>query len=296
MDVDNGFFMVKFDLEADREKVIEGGPWMIFDHYLAVSNWSPNFVSTTAKVAKTLVWIRFPGMNLDFYDESLLLAMASTVGRPVKVDEHTLKVQRGRFARVCMEIDLNEPVVGKIFVKGRWYNIEYEGLHVICGKCGCYGHVTRNCTQVVPPVVIEDIRKHSPAAAAVDANESTQQATNQPSNPKPITDVINANDSITNDVPTDVPTIKEPIHGDLLVVTRRKKGNQVAPKLKEKNKQIGPQSQSTRFDTLHNNNHDIGNGPIVKPMLFSAGPSGTKEVDPKKTPFNPKHWAKKRPR
>lgn len=53
MDVDNGYFVVKFDIEVDRQKVIGGGPWMIFDHYLTIANWSPNFVSTTAKVAKT---------------------------------------------------------------------------------------------------------------------------------------------------------------------------------------------------------------------------------------------------
>lgn len=36
MDVGNGVFMVKCDLEEDRKKVMEGGPWMIFDHYLAI--------------------------------------------------------------------------------------------------------------------------------------------------------------------------------------------------------------------------------------------------------------------
>jgi hypothetical protein len=30
MDNDNGFYMVKFDHAADKEKVITGGPWMIF--------------------------------------------------------------------------------------------------------------------------------------------------------------------------------------------------------------------------------------------------------------------------
>lgn len=32
MDNDNGFYMVKFDQAADKEKVITWGPWMIFDH------------------------------------------------------------------------------------------------------------------------------------------------------------------------------------------------------------------------------------------------------------------------
>jgi len=41
MDNDDGFYMVKFDQAANREKVISDGPWMIFDHCLAVSHWSP---------------------------------------------------------------------------------------------------------------------------------------------------------------------------------------------------------------------------------------------------------------
>ncbi|KAL6569274.1 hypothetical protein OROMI_013788 [Orobanche minor] len=49
MDIDNGYFMVKFDSAEDLEKVIGGGLWMIFDHYLAVAEWCPAFVSDSAK-------------------------------------------------------------------------------------------------------------------------------------------------------------------------------------------------------------------------------------------------------
>jgi hypothetical protein len=38
MDVANGFFMVKFGLEMDKTKVINEGPWTVFDHHLAVSH------------------------------------------------------------------------------------------------------------------------------------------------------------------------------------------------------------------------------------------------------------------
>lgn len=36
IDIDNDYFMVKFDLEGDRVNVMEGGPWMNFDHYPTV--------------------------------------------------------------------------------------------------------------------------------------------------------------------------------------------------------------------------------------------------------------------
>lgn len=144
MDIDNSFYMVKFDLAEDREKVSSGGPWMIFDHYLAVTHWTPEFVSPAAKIERTLVWICFPGLNLVYYDESFLLAMASTVGKPIRMDTNTLKVERGRFARICVEIDLTQPVVGKVWLYDHWYNVTYEGLHIICTSCGRYGHYARS--------------------------------------------------------------------------------------------------------------------------------------------------------
>nr|KYP69646.1 Transposon TX1 uncharacterized [Cajanus cajan] len=137
--------MVKFDLEADRERVMHWGPWMLFDHYLIVRPWSLEFVASATKVDSTLVWIRFPGLGVMFYDESVLLTIASAIGKPVKVDLNTLNMTRGRFARACVEINLEEPVVGRFFLNGVWYNVEYEGLHLLCSSCGCYGHVLQNC-------------------------------------------------------------------------------------------------------------------------------------------------------
>jgi len=97
MDNDNDFYMVKFDQEVDKEKVITGGPWMIFDHCLAVTRWSLEFASPEARVEHTVVWVFFPGLNLVYYDESFLLAMTSSIGRQIKVDTNTLKVERGKF-------------------------------------------------------------------------------------------------------------------------------------------------------------------------------------------------------
>jgi len=65
---------------------------MIFDYYLTVRTWSLDFISPTPKIDKTMVWIRFPGLNLIYYEEkSIVLALASAVGRPIKVDNNTIR-------------------------------------------------------------------------------------------------------------------------------------------------------------------------------------------------------------
>lgn len=215
LDVDNGYYMVKFNLQSDKERVISGGPWMIFDQYLCVAHWTPEFALPSARITKTMVWVRFPGLNLLYYDENVILGLASVIGRPIKVDQNTLKIERGRFARICVEIDLSLPVVGKFWLRDHWYRVEYEGLHLICAKCGCYEHVARNCegpcTQVIP-IVHDALQTPSP-----ETHPDDQAQPNPP--PKCQSE---APASISFDKPL-LFNLETDTHGEWLTVNRRKR-------------------------------------------------------------------------
>lgn len=65
--------MVKFEIERGRQNKSDGAmPMeMIFDHYLTAQTWTTEFVSR--KATTIYKWIRFPDLNLFFYDESILL-------------------------------------------------------------------------------------------------------------------------------------------------------------------------------------------------------------------------------
>lgn len=62
VDIGHRFFMVKFDVAVDREKAMGERQWMIFDHYLAVRPWVPDFVSSEVKIDSTLAWILLPSL------------------------------------------------------------------------------------------------------------------------------------------------------------------------------------------------------------------------------------------
>ncbi|KAF7822242.1 ribonuclease H [Senna tora] len=51
----------------------------------------------------------------------------------------------GKFARICVEINLKKQLVPQVEVRGRSYAVEYEGLHLICFHCGRYGHSKDLC-------------------------------------------------------------------------------------------------------------------------------------------------------
>ena len=105
-----------------------------------VRPWSRHFSVTEDNIDTTLVWILFPNLGMVYYDDSVLLTIALAMGTPLRVDMNTANLVRGRFTRVCIEIDLTV-LVGKFYLNGKWYNVEYEGLHILCASCGCYGHL-----------------------------------------------------------------------------------------------------------------------------------------------------------
>jgi hypothetical protein len=53
----------------------------------------------------------------------------------VKVDENALTHEHGKYARLCVQVDLTKPLLTMFTIKGRKYNMEYEGLHMLCLTC-----------------------------------------------------------------------------------------------------------------------------------------------------------------
>jgi hypothetical protein len=71
MDINNGFFMVKFDIKDQITKVINRGSWMLFD--MAVCNWSSDFNLVTTKKIKRWCGKEFLASNLSFMMKAFCL-------------------------------------------------------------------------------------------------------------------------------------------------------------------------------------------------------------------------------
>ncbi|XP_071722911.1 uncharacterized protein [Rutidosis leptorrhynchoides] len=133
--------MVKFRNLLDRESALSDVPWMIQDHYLVIQPWEACFQSSPASITKAQLWIRFPELPMEYYEADALCTVAKLVGSPKKVDVNTASAERGRFARICVEIDLSLPLVPSVELDNVLYRVEYEGLHSICFSCGKFRHM-----------------------------------------------------------------------------------------------------------------------------------------------------------
>ncbi|GLT47075.1 hypothetical protein SLA2020_207950 [Shorea laevis] len=190
IDIVLGYYIVKFGSSKDRLNVLTGGPYKIFDHYLIVQPWEPSFQLAGAKAPKTAVWVKLYGVPAMCYYEAVVLYVARKLGNPIKVDRVTLMATRGKFARVCVEIDLRKKLPSSIDLDlEEWPQslvlVEYEGLHKICFHCGEYGHKEDSCGFKNPPIaeskdpVAIDVSNKDQAKAIVALSQTLKPETEE---------------------------------------------------------------------------------------------------------------------
>ncbi|XP_028752699.1 nipped-B-like protein B [Neltuma alba] len=144
-DIGNGYMIATFTDWDDYFFALEGGPWLVASHYLTVQTWKRNFQPWNERINRVAVWVRLPGLPGDYYDRKFFYNLGNQIGKAIKVDEMTLTRARTMFARMCVEVDLNAPLLPSYMVDGNILKIEYEGLHLICFGCGKFRHNAEHC-------------------------------------------------------------------------------------------------------------------------------------------------------
>ncbi|XP_074267200.1 uncharacterized protein LOC141590511 [Silene latifolia] len=141
----NSYYVACFSSKQDYDLVMTQGPWMIDDHYLTIRKWVPNFVPSENSIKKLTTWVRIPNLPVEYFNPTFLKKIGSKIGEVIRIDENTTTVQMGQFTRLSVEVDLSKPLLSKFRLYGKVYCIQYEGLKMICFKCGRLGHLTETC-------------------------------------------------------------------------------------------------------------------------------------------------------
>ncbi|MBA0701489.1 hypothetical protein Goari_027295, partial [Gossypium aridum] len=75
IDLENDFYLVRFQDKDDFDKVLMSGLWVIFGHYLMERLWSSDFSIANNNLDKQVVWIRLPELSKGCYSKFLLRAI-----------------------------------------------------------------------------------------------------------------------------------------------------------------------------------------------------------------------------
>ncbi|KAL8150346.1 LOW QUALITY PROTEIN: hypothetical protein V2J09_020154 [Rumex salicifolius] len=128
-DIGNDFYVIKFANVDDLR------------HY-------PNFIAEEEKLWYVAAWVRIPNLSIEYFDGEILHNIGRNIGKVLKIDKTTTMGERGRYTRMCIEINLEMPLLSKFRMNGRVWKIQYERFKMICFECGKMGHSVEKCIEL----------------------------------------------------------------------------------------------------------------------------------------------------
>lgn len=276
IDLPNEYYIVKFHLHEDMNLALCGGPWIISGQTLVVQQWTPEFDPIHTQISKMAVWVRILGLPVRFFKDFTLEKIGKMIGKVVKIDQVTMAQARGKFARLCVEIDLQKPLKPCIGIAGMAYSVVYDGISMICFNCGCYGHAQDSC----PYLKRDGAQENSATETTVKTTHAeggnmqggcTTTTTNDQASD------IAAGAKMQEDKQNDVPATKNENGPWMLMSYKNKRRNSTGP---SNNKP--KQDSGSRFELLQS----FSEGPDG--ALHEDPPSSTAEINRQPPPEEPK--------
>ena len=148
---------MRFDIPQDYQHALMDGPWFVGDHYLHVQAWEEDFHPHVAKISTTAIWIHLEQLPIEYYHPEFLKHVGNKLGKLLKIDVVTSAVMRGRFARLCVQVNTTYPLPKRVKIGAFWQDIVYENLPMLCYRCSRIGHRENHCTE--PSQVLQDMDK-----------------------------------------------------------------------------------------------------------------------------------------
>ncbi|CAN1187974.1 hypothetical protein LINPERPRIM_LOCUS32152, partial [Linum perenne] len=144
-DLSNDFFLVHCSESEDYRRAAFDGPWKFFYYYITIACWTSDF-NEEEPIYTILTWVRLPKLPIHFFNHITVTRIGNHIGQTVCLDLATSEGARACYAKVCIEVDLTKPLLGKYMIGDRVYYVEYESLENMCFTCGMYGHKLDTCT------------------------------------------------------------------------------------------------------------------------------------------------------
>lgn len=93
------------------------------------------------------IWVRLPQLPIEFYDRAILEWIVQKIGKLLKVDACTSFTIRGRYARICVQVELGKPIKTSVILENHKQQLVYEVKKILYKVCGCLGHVAASCQE-----------------------------------------------------------------------------------------------------------------------------------------------------
>ncbi|XP_074300535.1 uncharacterized protein LOC141631813 [Silene latifolia] len=154
--VENGVFLVRFTKPAGMSSLLNVGYYFFDNKPIVIKPWSVDVDLVKEKIDVAPVWVRLTGVPLKFRGD-YLVPIAGLVGNFVRKDIATTEKKRLSYARVLVELKMDQHLPDKIQFLDENGNVvvvqvTYEWRPVSCEGCKGFGHDKQQCTKAKPKV------------------------------------------------------------------------------------------------------------------------------------------------
>ena len=160
-----GFFTAVFNYLEDRNRILDGGPYFFNSAGLFLKGWVERFNPDKEDLRNAPVWIRLYSLPWEYWQEETLQEIGNSIREFVKIAEETKLCRYTSYARICVYMDLKQPLPYSISLfheDSEWIQVlDYEHVPFRCRKCHEIGHLFRDCPQNKIPLSPENAETHT---------------------------------------------------------------------------------------------------------------------------------------
>ncbi|KAK4402845.1 hypothetical protein Sango_1025200 [Sesamum angolense] len=173
---DIGWFVFRFARDDDRQRILAGGPYFVYDRPLLLKAMPDCFEFKEDDISLTPVWAILPSLPLECWYPNALGKIGSRLGTPIPMDSLTMRMERVSYARILVEVDASKTLVDHVEFKlpngvARTQSVVYEYTPKFCTECNRFGHHQNSCRDSQQPASAA-----ATAAAAVGIPAVTKRA------------------------------------------------------------------------------------------------------------------------
>ncbi|KAL0407602.1 UNVERIFIED_CONTAM: hypothetical protein Sradi_1694600 [Sesamum radiatum] len=140
--------LISLSKESDYTKLWLKRIWYLQGFPMRIFKWTPTF-TPGQETSVVPIWACLPELPAHLFHKTAIFTIASMIGTPLQIDDSTLNQSKLSKARICVEIDLNQPLVEELdlLIHGAiiTQKVEYEQVPLYCTMCKHVGHKDTDC-------------------------------------------------------------------------------------------------------------------------------------------------------
>ncbi|XP_071933726.1 uncharacterized protein [Coffea arabica] len=146
-------FQFNFAEDKDKDKALNGRPWVIDNQLLVIKPWAPDIEKSTEAFHISHMWIQVWNLPIHWLSQAVGFKLGQIFSAVKEVIIPPGGGKEGRHMKILAEVDISQPLARGTTInfngKQIWVEFRYEKCPDFCYKCGIIGHGDKTCKTTV---------------------------------------------------------------------------------------------------------------------------------------------------